>query len=327
MPYTDRGKIYVPYLEYNITEHCNLRCRYCSQFGPYNPVYYSDIDVFIKDIEVLSSVYHAFRFRFVGGEPLLHKRLLEFIEVVRKSGIADRVVVCSNGRIIHTMGDEFYSAIDELDISWYPASGNDKKLEVVAAKCAEFGVESFVKKISHFEIGSICRKIEDEKLIQSIFDSCRIAHVHHCHTFYNGYYYKCSKPLFVNNYLDRLGLQASDFRSTDGLSLHEPELLKRLIDYLQSDIPLQCCKYCLGTAGKRVPWRELKGDEIKNPRITDTDLDELIDRGQIRRTLWKKRLFAFLKRNRWLHPLRPWYVYIFRLDEYWDRQIGVGKPL
>ena len=327
MAYIHQNKIFAPYLEYNLTEHCNLRCRYCSQFAPYNPVHYAEIDAFKKDVEALAQVYHAFRFRFVGGEPLLHSGLLEFINVVRNSRLADKVVVCTNGKILHTMSREFYLAIDEIDISWYPDSGKSERLTPILEKASEFAVQSFVKHIRDFELGWLGREIEDTALTRDIFDSCRIAHVHHCHTFYNGHYYKCSKPLFANNYFNKLGVRVPDLRVIDGVSLHQPDLMERLVSHLQDNTPLESCKYCLGTVGKRVPWQQLEGEEIKRPPVLDGNAAEYVDRVHMKNTLAKRRLFRILRRNKWLHPLRGIYSQIFRLDDYWDRVIGVGTPL
>lgn len=327
MAYIYENRIFAPYLEYNLTEHCNLRCRYCSQFAPYNPVYYSEIETFKRDVQALAEVYHAFRFRFVGGEPLLHRGLLEFINVVRDSRLADKIVVCTNGKILHTMSQKFYSAIDELDISWYPASGNEEKLTTVLEKAANAGVQCFVKRITDFEVGWVGREIEDKTLTGKIFDSCRIAHVHHCHTFYNGYYYKCSKPLFAHNYFEKLGVKVADLRVVDGVPLHQHSRMKRLVDHLRDDTPLESCKYCLGTVGKRVPWQELKREELKSPQILSGAPAEYIDYGHMKNTLVKRKLFRVLRRNKWLHPVRGIYSRIFRLDDYWDRVIGVGKPL
>ena len=257
----------------------------------------------------------------------MHKGLLEFIQVVRNSCLADRVVVCTNGKVLHSMPDEFYSAIDELDISWYPASGNEERLSAVLESCSKFDVQCFVKQIEDFEVGWFGREIEDKKLIRKIFNSCRIAHVHHCHTFYNGYYYKCSKPLFANNYFEKLGVKVPDLRVLDGVSLHQPALMKRLVNHLQDNTPLESCKYCRGTVGKRVPWQQLKGEEIKRPPLLDGNAAEHIDPAHMKNTLAKRKLFRILRRNKWLHPVKGIYCRMFRLDDYWDRVIGVGKPL
>jgi organic radical activating enzyme len=327
MPYLLNGKIHGPYMEYNMTEHCNIRCKYCGQFAPYNPVKYADLDGFKKDLYALSKVYHVIRFRFVGGEPLLHKQLLDFVKAVRQSGIADRVVVCTNGKILDKMDDEFYRAIDELDISWYPVSGDDDTINLAKQKCEIFNIQFMRTDIGRFQLNRTDIKIEDEKLIQRIFNTCKIAHTYHCHTFYDGFYYKCSKPLFCKNYYDKIDIDTADFKEIDGIPIHGPDLLKRLVAHLQDSTPLKSCHYCLGSAGRYVPWRELTRREAKHPKVRDTDILELIDYRYMRNTHIKKKLFDFLRKNRWLHPFKSIYCYVFRLRDYYYHTIGIGKQI
>ena len=94
------GKIVSLKIEYNLTEHCNYGCAECSHFSPYLAKKESSLATFVHDLEALAKVLRVYRFRFVGGEPLLHRELLQHVQAVRDSGIAGEVQVCTNGALL-----------------------------------------------------------------------------------------------------------------------------------------------------------------------------------------------------------------------------------
>ena len=76
-------KLWRPAIEFNLTEHCNLRCEHCDHASSLMPEKLADLDSFALDIKVLSTVLQAGEFKFVGGEPLLHPQLLDFLRVAK----------------------------------------------------------------------------------------------------------------------------------------------------------------------------------------------------------------------------------------------------
>ena len=158
------GKIHTPQLELNVVEHCNLRCVECSHLSPYVSTGLLEPDSVRRDLAALAAVLHCSSFRFVGGEPLLHKRLVEIIQTVRKSGISDRVVVVSNGTLIDRMSDVFFQSIDELEISWYPQTATDAdKIAFARSSCARYGSRLFVNDKAVFRKAQIDSAIESLK--------------------------------------------------------------------------------------------------------------------------------------------------------------------
>lgn len=253
-------------LEYNVVEHCNFSCAECSHFSPYMSPAFSEIDEFRRDVLALTPVLRIKRFRFVGGEPFLHKKLVEFIDVVRKSGLCEEIEICSNGSLLHKVGDDVFSRIDSLSVSWYPDERCDKeKIDIAKAKSSEFGFRLKVEKIGTFRVMEPAVPIADQTLVKRIYQSCEIAHTWGCQTFYKGSFYLCSRPLFLNSYLAGLGVQDRDYRQEDGLPIHQAGLKKRLETYLQRTEPLASCARCYGTVGRIQPWRGLSPNERRHP--------------------------------------------------------------
>lgn len=266
-------------VEYNLTEHCNYGCDECSHFSPYLAKRESSLPTFVRDLEALAKVLRLYRFRFVGGEPLLHKELLGHVRAVRESGIAGEIQVCTNGALLDRVPEEVFAAIDSLSISWYPDPRCDQaKIDRALAICSRVGTRVGVHKINVFRRMQVHRPIEEPGLVQDVYDTCHIAHRWHCQTFYEGRFYLCSRPIFTNAYLAKLGVEAPDFRELDGIPIHEPELKERLLALLRRREPLAACRYCLGTVGRRQAWRQLPASERKAPRQPVRSGAELIDR-------------------------------------------------
>lgn len=283
------GKIRSAKLEFNLVAHCNYSCAECSHLSPYMKISNASIDSFKRDIGALSEVYRVKRFRFVGGEPLLNKDVLLFIRVVRESGIADKIQICTNGSTLHKTSDEVFREIDMLSISWYPDSRCDQaKVARAIDRCNAYDVKLKIEKIDRFRLMQLGTPTANP-LLSRIYDSCQIAHTWGCQTFLNGIFYLCSRPLFTASYLSQKGLAAPSFQEIDGCPIHQEDLLDRLISYLQRRDPLESCKYCLGTAGKYIKWRQMGRSEIQSALPIEREAQAAIDPTRLRYLLaWKR---------------------------------------
>ena len=267
-------------LEYNAVEHCNYGCRECSHFSPHLAVRHSDLSAFERDVAALAPVYHVERFRFVGGEPLLHKQLVDFVAAVRDSGIADTIEVVTNGSMLHRVDDRLFRSIDFLSISWYADPRFDeRKLALAREKCHAHGTTLKVKRANEFRMMQLTEPIGDPQLVDDVYRSCQIAHSWYCQTFLDGFFYLCSRPLFTASYLQTRGRPAPDLRRLDGVPLHEPDLRGRLEAYLARGEPLESCRHCLGTVGKRIEWGQMPLAERRATAPLGRRAEEAISRG------------------------------------------------
>jgi len=83
------------YLEFQITDRCNLRCRHCYiGDGFHQDLSFEKILKILKEFEEIQGL----RLLLSGGEPLLHPRFWEINEVLRDH--AFRSVLLSNGTLI-----------------------------------------------------------------------------------------------------------------------------------------------------------------------------------------------------------------------------------
>ncbi|MFF4607840.1 radical SAM protein [Streptomyces sp. NPDC001339] len=247
--------------EVNAVLHCNLRCRSCSHLSPIMPPWFADPERVFHDLSRMARCYHCEFVKILGGEPLLHSQLTEIIHAIRESSIAQRVVLCTNGSLLHSAKDEVWSMVDEIEISVYPSNviPNDR-LEDFRRRARDHNTNLSVRlspvfRESYSELGT-----EDGNLIDRIFHTCQIAHVWRCHTVHEGYFYRCPQSYFIH----RLR-HAKPEDSGDGLEIRDDDFADDLRRHIDSAMGPAACRWCLGSVGRRfaheqVPrrqWAEL----------------------------------------------------------------------
>jgi organic radical activating enzyme len=268
--------------EINVVEHCNLSCRSCSHLSPLMPRTIVSAEQIAHQLGLLGRVYHARWVRLVGGEPLLHPHLIDVIEAARGSRVADRVSVVTNGVLLARMDNEFWRAIDAIEVSLYPGKTLDRDARARFTKLARMhDVDLRLVDVGEFRESFSTRGTDDDRLVRRIYSRCEIAHVWRCHTVADGYFYKCSPAYFLPkavpacaSYDKKSGVEISD---SDGfaVALHE---------YLDSPDPLPVCRNCLGTAGKRFAHEQVRRANFIT--LQDRPVEELVDF----RRLWASRL-------------------------------------
>lgn len=225
------NKIHVPKLEFDVTEHCNLRCNNCNHSSPFMPPRFADIDDFEKDINKLSEVYHAKTLILMGGEPLLNKNIIDFVSIAKKNKIADQIYISTNGVLLHKLKDELIKEIDALYVNLYPnTSCNNKKIAFAKNICKNNKTKFLIYKTYKFVKCFVDYLIKDNDLVNTIYKTCD-THFFHCHTIYRGRYYKCHHCMYLNSYLNKRNVEAPNFIKTDGIPLHESDLFNRILEY------------------------------------------------------------------------------------------------
>jgi organic radical activating enzyme len=256
------GKIARQAAEYNLVEHCNLRCAACDHSSPLLPSKFADVAELRRDLRVLSEVLHLQELKLLGGEPLLHPKLLDCVQSARASDIADRITLVTNGLLLHRCDPAVLDLIDVLWISLYPGVKLPIGLDELTKRAVVHDFELSLREIDTFRVTTINTRNRDDKLVRRIFDSCALAHGWSCHTIYEGAYFKCSPAPFLSPRLALKGVNVQN-RDSDGVRIHgNPHLREELETYLSTEEPLEACYFCLGSSGKSMPHRQLAKREI-----------------------------------------------------------------
>lgn len=264
------GLIHNPNLEIMAAHGCNLTCRSCTHASPVlRPKDIADPDATRRDLTRLAQWYRTERVKLLGGEPLLHPDLVALTEAVRASGITETVTVVTNGVLLPRQGPEFWAAVDEIWVSVYP--GHEPPEDEVArwrSLAERFGVQVTIQRYDQFRESHSEYGTEDTHLVRRIFDTCDVVNLWRCHTVINGVFYKCPEGYFLPV------LRGEEPR--DGLVLtDEGDAGERLLDYLNSDVPLYACRFCLGTVGLAFPHQQVRRRDWRAPQQKPTE--ELVD--------------------------------------------------
>jgi organic radical activating enzyme len=281
-------RILVKTVEYSITEHCNLTCEHCDHASPLLDTRFVDVEQFRHDVEALADAVHAREFLVIGGEPLLHPRLLEFLDIARASGIAQGITLVTNGTLLHSAPARLWTKIDKLWLSVYPKAAARIDLDAVTRQCQEHQIVLDRRDVTMFRQTLTTTRVDEPDIVQAVYDQCALAHLWCCYSIHEGRFYKCSPAPFIKRLLDVRGIALDD--TDDGVTIHgEPRLRERLHEYLCSPSPLKACSYCLGSSGRRFPHHLLnKREAAEALRRDDGPIETLIDVNTLRkRSGWR----------------------------------------
>lgn len=271
-------------VEYNLTEHCNLRCYHCDHASPLMDKTFASLEDYERDIRAASQAIHVEEFRLVGGEPLLHPQLLDFMRIASETGIGDSIKIYTNGMLLHTMPDEFWDLTDILWISTYPGIRRRMSDEDIAAKCDKHNVLLDLRPvITEFNRSVINNPIEDEGLVRRIFRECKMANEYSCFAIYDGMFFRCSVAPFMQQ---RLRFSGIDFPSNevDGIPIHgNPHLAEEIDARVKSKEPLKACSHCLGSSGPMIAHRQVNKQGCKDWVEEDNRADIEFARRNVRR--------------------------------------------
>lgn len=269
MPYFIRdGKIQTEGLQLAGAYHCNLRCADCLSISSCAPAGFPSLESVEADLGRLGAVAHAKELRIVGGEPLLNPKLGELAGIAKRSQIADKVTMFTNGRFFERMNETVWSNLDQLNISVYPeAPPPEGALEEAAAQTQARGIELRVYRRHRFYVRVVTQPHPEDFVTRLIFFACSAAHQDHCHWVHEGRLFKCAMPLFLPGYLRKLGWD--DYvAADDGMEIgREGDLSGRLRSFLGSTNVLQACRWCLGSFGRREAHRQLTREELDDPGL------------------------------------------------------------
>lgn len=164
----------LPYLEIPIVKHCNLNCRYCSHFANIEDKYFMSINVFERDMLRLSQLFSDIvEIRLLGGEPLLHPQISEFINIAKKYFPKSDLKIATNGLLIPSINNEVLKTIANydvcFDISLYPPT--QKIEQTIRWRLYKFGIRFYISEpISKFQRRLLSNPVSN---IEKAWSECR----------------------------------------------------------------------------------------------------------------------------------------------------------
>ena len=105
--------------EFALAEHCNLNCRGCDHFSPIAEPQLADFTSIAMDFARLSALFDgkAERIHILGGEPLLHPDIVQFLKMARKNFGQAKINVVTNGLLLLKVPEIFWKACRDNNIN------------------------------------------------------------------------------------------------------------------------------------------------------------------------------------------------------------------
>jgi cyclic pyranopterin phosphate synthase len=120
MNLVDRYGRKIDYLRISITDHCNLKCYYCTPFSGRSHLERSEILTYEEMLKVAraATALGITKIRITGGEPLVRKGVVEFCRMLSKLDGLKSLALTTNGIYLEEMAEPLFKAgVRRINIS------------------------------------------------------------------------------------------------------------------------------------------------------------------------------------------------------------------
>ncbi len=235
----------------HLTDHCNLNCRGCTHFSNIAKPAFADVDEFERDFTALAGVFDDIKeIYLLGGEPLLHPRLNEFMVIARKAFPGSIIKLMSNGVLVTRMDESFWQTMADnrilLVCDLYPIGLPVDEIERLGAA---HGVELewTDPRGEFFKLPIDPSGSQDP---DHAFREC--GPVNNCPLLKNGRLYPCAYIAYIDIFKDRFGVEGMEPTEDDSISIHENRDPWEIFDFLSTSVPW--CRFCDVDAKTTYEW-------------------------------------------------------------------------
>lgn len=229
-------------IDCHIVDHCNLNCAGCNHFSPIAEKKFYSVELFEKNMRMLEKHLSSYKYHdihILGGEPLLHPEVDEFIKVANKINL--NFTFITNGILLT---QDFVDRLGKIKllITQYPIKINyDKKLFY------SNGVDKNL--FQHYLLYS---KKQDK------IESCGFINYNQsCMSIdENGDLHYCGRTCFIKHLNKKYGYNYEVIKDKDYFNIFEHDFSARTI-LLNRQYPRPFCYYC--REPDRLPWHVFNG--------------------------------------------------------------------
>lgn len=252
----------IDYIEFWATKHCNLNCKGCSSCSPIAAEWYLNPEKLEKDLYRLKVLdINVNTIGILGGEPLLHPRLINIFSVVKDIYPNSNLRLLTNGLLLSKMNDVFWETCRkyqvQINVTCFPVL-SEKEITKIELLFYKYELKyHLTRKIQFNKI-----LVEDnESCFEDIISSCGC---NHAYNLYDGHLSRCTIPMVVE-------LFNSHFQAhlVDGgkINIYESSA-DEIIDFLSK--PNESCLNCSARPIK-VEWEKAGNVPQKSDWIIGED--------------------------------------------------------
>jgi MoaA/NifB/PqqE/SkfB family radical SAM enzyme len=240
-----RLKQQIPILHLHLTDHCNLNCRGCDNFSPLSPKVFAQIEIFEQDCARMAALSQGRikEIQLLGGEPLLHPQIIDFMRIARQHFPKTPIKTVTNGILLSKQTEDFWQACRsyhiEIVVTKYPIHLDH---ETIARQVRQQNVVfSFYGNTDKIPKSMQCSPL-DLSGTQNPHDSfLRCSSANRCISLDNGKIYTCSLIPYVK-YFNTYFKQQLNVSSQDYMNIYQAENIDEILAFLAKPMPF--CRYC-----------------------------------------------------------------------------------
>ena len=243
----------------HLTDHCNLNCKGCEHFSSIAGKKFLDIKKYEQDCMRLNKLTGGSieDISLLGGEPLLHPQIIDFMVLTRKYFPSGMIRIITNGLLLEKQPDIFWEACKENDItitiSVYPVKIN---YLYIKAKTDTYGIK-LVFWGDPINESKYWRKLRiDLRGRQNPWISNFLCYASNgCFQLVDGRLFKCWRIAYIH-YFNRAFGKELTISHRDYVDIYKENDLNKILGILRKSAPF--CRYCDMVHKIDVEWQQSK---------------------------------------------------------------------
>jgi ABC-2 type transport system ATP-binding protein len=253
--YILRRKPVLFHFEIHITDHCNLNCRGCAHFSNLCEPWFAKPAEFEADMKDMAEHFSAVeQIYLMGGEPLLHPKVAEFVRIARRYFPESRISLMTNGTLVLRQNEEFWSALHDTDTvllcDSYPIGLPVEQIDRLG-RDHDVKVEWTEKREQFFKIPIDPAGGHDPA---DSFRACQ--GFNNCPIIRNGRIYPCAYVAFADVFAGEFGLEGLEVSDRDSISIGAEADDEAIMEFLSNPVPW--CAHCNMESREFYTWGRSK---------------------------------------------------------------------
>ncbi len=260
----DKDKFFLPQVEADITDVCNLKCTACYHFANFSSdENFYPIEIFRRDIRQIAQNCDIVTFKLLGGEPFTLENVGEYVTILRQYLPQARLRIVSNGTRIPSLPQKTLDILRinqcGIDISTYPPTLKvaDKIKAVLDASGIPY---DFSDPVERFNIFLTMNNLNDPEKSR-----CTCGN-ETCRSVYKGKLYKCPLDAFYFKMVKKFGLK--NFPASMGVDIYASNF-SSLASMLDGNIEM--CHWCSEQV-RKIPWKTSSSPKLEDWIVNPDEL-------------------------------------------------------
>ena len=252
--YVLRRKPTLHHFEIHITDHCNLKCKSCGHYSNISPESFLDLQTFERDMTAARGYFRRVEQIFLmGGEPLLHPQVAEFVPAARRIFPETRICLMTNGLLVTRMPQAAWDALRESQVILLC---DDYPINLPKERIAELSAENQVTlEWTEFNDRFFMAPMDARGGADPEFSYEQCQGYSQCPLLRDGKIYLCAPAGMSPILREHFGLQDFELQPKDGFDLLQPPTLARSWQALRFlSHPTPFCRFCDYTHFHRFAW-------------------------------------------------------------------------